>query len=52
MGKTEGDWNGLQLGFLKTVQSYKISKFIYYWRVSMGLTVNRQMAQNITVNRQ
>ena len=28
MGKTEEDWNGLKLGFLKTVQLYSFSKFI------------------------
>ena len=28
MGKTEEDWNGLKLGFLKTVQPNSFSKFI------------------------
>ena len=28
MGKTEADWNGLKLGFLKTVQPYSFSKLI------------------------
>ena len=28
MGKTEVDWNGLKLGFLKTVQSNSFSKLI------------------------
>ena len=28
MGKTEEDWNGLNLGFLKTVQSNSFSKLI------------------------
>ena len=28
MGKTEEDWNGLKLGFLKTVQSNSFSKLI------------------------
>ena len=28
MGKTEEDWNGLKLGFLKTVQPKSSSKFI------------------------
>jgi len=27
MGKTEEDWNGLKLGFLKTVQPNSFSKF-------------------------
>ena len=28
MGKTEDDWNGLKLGFLKTVQPNSFSTFI------------------------
>ena len=28
MGKTEEDWNGLKLGFLKTVQPNSFSKLI------------------------
>ena len=28
MGKTGEDWNGLKLGFLKTVQPNSFSKFI------------------------
>ena len=28
MGKTEEDWNGLKLGFLKIVQPNSFSKFI------------------------
>ena len=28
MGKTEEDWNGLKLGFLKTVQPNSLSKLI------------------------
>ena len=28
MGKTEENWNGLKLGFLKTVQPNSFSKFI------------------------
>ena len=28
MGKTEEDWNGLKLGFLKTVQPHSFSKLI------------------------
>ena len=28
MGKTEEDWNGLKLGFLKTVQSNSFSRLI------------------------
>ena len=28
MGKTEKDWNGLKLGFLKTVQPNSFSKLI------------------------
>ena len=28
MGKTEEDWNALKLGFLKTVQPNRFSKFI------------------------
>ena len=28
MGKTEEDWNGLELGFLKTVQPNSFSKLI------------------------
>ena len=28
MGKTEEDWNGLKLGFLKTDQPYSFSKLI------------------------
>ena len=28
MGKTEEDWNGLKLGFLKNVQPNSFSKFI------------------------
>ena len=28
MGKTEEDWNGLKLGFLKTVQPNNFSKLI------------------------
>ena len=28
MGKTEEDWNGLKLWFLKTVQPNSVSKFI------------------------
>ena len=28
MGKTEEDWNGLKLGFLKTVQPDSFSKLI------------------------
>ena len=28
MGKTEEDWNGLKLGFLKTVQPKSFSKLI------------------------
>ena len=28
MGKIEEDWNGLKLGFLKTVQPNSFSKFI------------------------
>ena len=28
MGKTEEDWNGLKLGFLKTVQANSFSKLI------------------------
>ena len=28
MGKTEEEWNGLKLGFLKTVQSNSLSKLI------------------------
>ena len=28
MGKTEEDWNGLKLGFLKTVQPNSFLKFI------------------------
>ena len=28
MGKTEEDWNGLKLGFLKTVQLNSLSKLI------------------------
>ena len=28
MGKPEADWNGLKLGFLKTVQPYSFSKLI------------------------
>ena len=29
MGKTEEDWNGLKLGFLKTVQPNSFSKLIH-----------------------
>ena len=29
MGKTEEDWNGLKLGFLKTVQPNSFSKLIF-----------------------
>ena len=28
MGKTEEDWNGLKLGFLKTVQPNNFSKLV------------------------
>ena len=28
MGKNEEDWNGLKLGFLKTVQPNSFSKFV------------------------
>ena len=31
MGKTEEDWNGLKLGFLKTVQPNSFSKLILAW---------------------
>ena len=29
MGKTEEDWNGLKLGFLKTVQPNSLSKLLF-----------------------
>ena len=30
MGKTEGDWNGLKLGFLKTVQPNSFSRYFKF----------------------